>query len=313
MMLDIKKVKTYPLLKRKNKVNTKNFSRLYIKQSGINGLRMSLPRILAAKDLMDIVADIVSAHKRKKPVIFMMGAHVIKCGLNPIIIDLLKRNIISTIALSGAGLIHDFETALIGSTSEDVASALEDGSFGMADETARYINAAIKEGAKRNMGMGKSIGNFIIARKKQFPFKELSILYNASVKKIPVTIHVGIGTDIIHQHPSCDGASLGKTSLADFHLLANIISGLEGGVVINWGSAVILPEVFLKALNIARNLGHRVRKFTAVDFDMIRHYRPTQNVIARPTTLGGRGYAITGHHEIMLPLLAAFLIEELGT
>jgi len=309
---DIRKAKTYSILKRRNKVDKKEFAKPHIKGDGLKDFYKGLPNILAAKELRRITNNIISAYKKRNPVIFMLGAHVIKCGLNPIIIDLIKKNIVNCIALNGAGLIHDFEIALIGSTSEEVASSLEDGSFGMADETGRLLNAAIKEGAKRNIGLGKAIGDFISKKKDKFPFKDLSIIYTCFLKNIPVTVHVGIGTDIIHQHPTCDGSSIGKTSLTDFHILARVVSKLEGGVVINFGSSVVLPEVFLKALNIARNLGFKVRNFTACDFDMIRHYRPTQNVVIRPTRLGGKGYMITGHHEIMLPLLAAFLIEELS-
>lgn len=309
---DIRKIKTYSILKRKNRVNKAEFARPVKKGNSLSEFCRSLPDILAAKDLRAIAADIVRAHKRKKPVIFMLGAHVIKCGLSPVIIDLLKRGIIKCIALNGAGLIHDFEIALIGSTSEDVASGLEDGRFGMSEETGRLINTAIKEGADKGIGLGRAVGDFISANKRKFPFRNLSIVYNCFIKDIPLSIHVGIGTDIIHQHSSCDGAALGKTSLSDFHLLARVISRLEGGIAINFGSSVILPEVFLKALNIARNLGFKVKNFTTCDFDMIRHYRPYQNVVNRPTKLGGRGYAITGHHEIMLCLLAAFIIEELG-
>ncbi len=308
---DIKKIKTYSILKRKNKVNKYEFARPHTKGSSLKEFYGSLPDILAAKDLRCIAHDIIEARRRKKPVIFMMGAHVIKCGLSPVVIDLIKRGVISCIAFNGAGMIHDFEIALIGSTSEDVGCALKDGSFGMADETGRFINAAIKKGATKNIGMGRAIGDFISKERDIFPYRDLSILYNCALKGIPLTVHVGIGTDIIHQHPGCDGSSVGKASLADFYLLAEVVSKLEGGAVINFGSAVILPEVFLKALNIARNLGFKVNKFSAADFDMVRHYRPAQNIVARPTALGGRGYTITGHHEIMLPLLAAFLIEEL--
>ncbi len=311
---NIKNIKTYSILKRKNKVKESKFAIPYEKGDGVSKFYKKLPDILAAKDIRCIVDDIILARKKKAPVVFMLGAHVIKCGLSPIIIDLIKKDIITCIALNGAGLIHDFEIALIGSTSEDVGKALDDGSFGMADETSRYINTAIKKSTNlQNVGLGSAVGDFIFKNKSKFPHKEHSILYNCSLKKIPVTVHVGIGTDIIHQHPLCDGAAIGKGSLSDFYRLAKVLSKLENGVVINFGSSVILPEVFLKALNIARNLGFKVKNFTSADFDMIKHYRPHQNVVSRPTRLSSKkGYSITGHHEIMLPLLSAFLIDRIG-
>lgn len=270
----------------------------------------SLPDILVARDFKAVVSAILRAHRLGKPVIFMAGAHVIKCGLNPLVIDLIKRNVVTAIALNGAGIIHDFELVFTGRTSEDVAKALEDGSFGMAKETALFINKAIKSGSSKGQGIGYSVGKAI--SKEKLPYKRLSLLYNCFKHNIPLTVHVGIGTDIIHQHPSCNGEAVGKGSLIDFHKFIEVVSGLgDGGVVINAGSAVILPEVFLKAVSVARNLGFKVKNFTTSNFDQIHHYRPHQNVVTRPVSSGGKGYYIIGHHEIMIPLLHRAIIEKI--
>lgn len=299
---DLKKVKTIPLKGRKSKVNLKDFSTVFPPTVSLRKFLESLPNILAAKDLLSLAKAINIAKKKKKLVLVMMGAHVIKCGLSPLIIDLMKKGFIKALALNGAGIIHDFETAFCGNTSEDVACGLEDGSFGMARETGAYLNGAIVEGAKKNLGLGRSVGQMIA--KENLPYKDLSVLCSGIKYKIPVTVHVAVGTDIIHQHPNCDGASVGKTSLNDFKILAEQITNLNnGGVVINIGSAVILPEVFLKCLTVARNLGFKVKDFTAANFDMIPQYRPQQNVTSRPLFCGGVGYNFTGHHEIMIPLL----------
>ena len=270
----------------------------------------SLPSILAAKDFRVVVNAIVQAHRQKKPVLLMCGAHVIKVGLSPLLIHLIRRKIVTAIALNGAGVIHDFELAFMGCTSEDVAAALADGSFGMAEETHRTINQAIRQGAKRGWGLGQAVGAMI--HKEKLPYRPLSLLATCHELGVPATVHVAIGTDIIHQQSTADGAAIGQTSLADFRKLAGVVSQLgSGGVVGNLGSAVILPEVFLKAVSIARNLGHAVKNFTAFDFDMIRHYRPTENVVKRPTLLGGTPVSITGHHELLIPLLTQAVIEEL--
>ncbi|MBI4342925.1 MAG: hypothetical protein HY599_06125, partial [Candidatus Omnitrophica bacterium] len=231
-------------------------------------------------------------------------------GLSPLLIDLIRRKVVTAIAMNGAGVIHDFELAFMGSTSEDVAEALADGSFGMAEETHRLINRAIRDGARKGWGLGQSVGAMIAARR--LPYRRLSVLAACHELKVPATVHVAIGTDIIHQQSTADGAAIGKTSLADFRRLVQVVATLgAGGVVANLGSAVILPEVFLKAVSVARNLGSSVKDFTACDFDMIRHYRPSENVLKRPTLLGGRAVHITGHHELMIPLLARAVIERL--
>jgi deoxyhypusine synthase len=271
----------------------------------------SLPRTLAAADLHEIVQRIVEAVRSRRPVILGMGAHPIKVGLSPLIVDFLERGLFSAVAMNGAAIIHDFELAYQGATSEEVAEALADGSFGMAKETAEFLNAAIREGVtQEGMGMGEAVGKRINAAK--LPYAHLSILATCARLAIPACVHVAVGTDIIHMHPQADGAAMGQGSLSDFRLLTSVVTQLEGGVFLNVGSAVILPEVFLKALSLARNLGYVVNSFTTVDLDFVRHYRPQMNVVSRPTQQGGRGFHITGHHEILFPLLCAAVLEALG-
>lgn len=307
-MIDITKVKTYSVLKRKSKVELRSFAKPSKENESFSVFYNSLPNILKAKELRAVVSAVVRAHKRKKSVIFMLGAHVIKCGLNPVIIDLLKKKVISCICLNGAGVIHDFEIAFQGRTSEDVACNLKDGKFGMGKETAEFINSAVTIGTKNGLGLGYAVAKKIDECKLRY--KNLSIIFNAYKRKIPVCVSVAIGTDIIHQHPSFDGAATGAASLRDFHKLTEEVAGLNnGGVALNFGSAVILPEVFLKALNLARNLGYKVHNFTSANFDMIHHYRPQVNVVSRPTQETGCGYYIIGHHEIMLPLLHRAIVE----
>ena len=309
--IDLAKLKTYPISKRKNKVRHQDFAKPPSKAASFSDFYNSLPNILSGNSFREVVSAICSARKKKKPVIAMMGSHVIKCGLNPVIIELMKKKIITAIVLNGSGVIHDFEIALIGKTSEDVDEAVEDGSFGMAKETALYLNGAIGEAVERDIGAGQAIGQVI--DEERLPFKNLSLLYNCVKQNVSVTVHIAIGTDIIHQHPSCDGANLGEASLRDFHNFIEVVSGLgDGGVVLNIGSSVILPEVFLKAINVARNLGYKVKDFTACNFDMINHYRPYQNVVKRPVSSGGKGYTIIGQHEIMIPLLAQAVIEKIN-
>jgi hypothetical protein len=308
--LDFTKLRTYPAGSRKSKVNFNAFARLCRKGSSFRQFYDSLPNILAAKEFQSVVEAIVEAHRRRKTVLWMFGAHVIKVGLSPLLIEFIRRKVVTAIAMNGAGVIHDFELAYMGSTSEDVAAALADGSFGMAEETHAYLNRAIRDGAKRGWGLGQSVGAMINARR--LPYRNLSLLATCHRLGVPATVHVAIGTDIIHQQASADGAAIGRASLADFRRLVGVVSRLgHGGVVGNLGSAVILPEVFLKAVSISRNLGQSVRDFTAFDFDMIRHYRPSENVLKRPTLLGGKAVHITGHHELMIPLLVRAVIERL--
>ncbi len=303
-------IKTYPLKSRKSKVDKGLLGRRYEKGGSFKEFIDTLPRILAAEDLRSIAESIVEAYREKRHVILAMGAHVIKVGLSPIIIDLMERGVVTGVALNGAGIIHDFELAYAGMTSEDVDSEIDEGSFGMAEDTGRILNQAINNGIDRGLGIGEAVGRHVLS--SDYPNKDLSITAAGARLGIPVTVHVAIGTDIIHIHPDVDGGALGEGSLKDFKILCGLVKGLEGGVYINIGSAVVLPEVFLKAITVVRNLGHRVEEFTTVNMDFIQHYRPVTNVVKRPTKKGGRGFTITGHHEIMLPLLAAAIIEEIG-
>ena len=308
-MINIKKVKTYSIKTRGNKVQIQDFAKKPVKKASFSAFYQSLPSILKAKDLSAIVDALVMARKTKKPVIFMAGAHVIKCGLNPVVIELIKKKIITCICLNGAGIIHDFEIAFQGKTSEDVGENLKTGRFGMGRETADFLNNAVKEGVSVGLGLGQAVAGKI--SKSKLRHKDSSLLYHAYKNKIPVCVFIAIGTDIIHQHPSFDAGLTAQGSIRDFHMLVEEAGRLNnGGVVLNFGSAVILPEVFLKALNLARNLGNKVKNFVAANFDMIYHYRPYQNVVRRPVSSGGRGYYIIGHHEIMLPLLAQAIIEK---
>ncbi len=310
--IDLSKIKTYPLTLRKSMVEISQFAKCGSKNISFVDFYNNLPNLLAAKDFKYLVEAIIYAYQNERSIILMMGAHPIKCGLNNIIVDLINREFITCISLNGAGLIHDFEIALIGKTSEDVAENIKDGSFGMACETLDIINCAIKEGVNRGFRLGESMGSWMDKNKQDFPYKDMSILYNTYIKKTPCLVHVAIGTDIIHQSPHCDGACLGKGSLEDFRkLIENIVNLNDGGVVLNIGSAVIMPEVFIKALNIARNLGKRVENFTTCDFDMYTHYRPTQNIVKRPVSGQGKGISIRGHFEILIPLLHQILIEYL--
>jgi hypothetical protein len=309
-MISIKEVRTYRVRSRPSKVQMRDFALAPRPKSRFLGFYRSLPNILKGKEIRAIVDAVVQAKKKKRSVIFMAGAHVIKCGLNPVLIELIRKKVFTCICLNGAGIIHDFEIALQGRTSEDVGESLKSGSFGMAREPADFINGAIKEGVSKGWGLGDSIGRKIYSTR--LPFKDFSLLYHAYKHRIPVCVFVAIGTDIIHQHPSFDAGKTGEASLRDFHLLIEHVLGLNrGGTVLNFGSAVILPEVFLKALNLARNLGHPVKDFTTANFDMIHHYRPQQNICLRPVMSTGKGYYIIGHHEIMLPFLAQAIIERI--
>lgn len=300
--VDISKVKTLPLRDRTNKVSVNDFATFSDSGEGISSLLDTLPKILKGEDFLDLVDKIVTAYQKRKAVIVMMGGHVIKCGLSPLLISLAQQGIITAFVFNGASSIHDFEIALIGETSEDVSLYLQDGQFGMWEETGKLMNAAIQKAADTKIGMGEALGNSLI--ELNAPYNASSLLASCSDLNIPITVHVAIGTDIIHQHPSANGAAIGEASFTDFRILTNLVTQLEGGgVILNFGSAVILPEVFLKALTIARNLGHTVSHFTAADFDMQQQYRPLENVVRRPTEMGGKGYNFTGHHELMIPLL----------
>jgi len=308
--LDIKGIKTRSLRERKSKVEATRFASPLLPGSTFKGFCDSLPQFLAAEDFKEIVSRIVAAVRGDKMVLLGMGAHPIKVGLSPIIINLMKRGVIRGLAMNGAGIVHDVEIAMAGKTSEEVAEGLGDGSFGVTAETAEFINAALKDGQGEGWGCGRAVGK-ALQNKKGLPYRDQSICAAAFRLDIPLTVHVAIGTDVIHIHPSTDGSVLGEMTYRDFRLFASLVAALEGGVYINVGSAVIMPEVFLKALSAVRNLGHQVEDFATLNMDFIQHYRPTQNVVQRPTAKGGKGFALTGHHEIMVPLLAAAIIEGL--
>lgn len=308
--LSLKKIKTYSLKERDSKVDISHIATPHNKGNSFKEFLDSLPSFLAASDIKEVTEAVVKARRSDRPVVLGMGAHPIKVGLSPIIIDLIKKGIITAVATNGACIIHDFELSFGGKTSEDVGPELCSGRFGMARETARELNKAIKNGVKKGYGIGRSVGEYIYNSRNRY--RDMSIFSEGFRCGIPVTVHVSIGADIIHMHPDADGKSIGEGSLRDFRLFASIVSDLEGGVYINLGSAVVMPEVFLKALNVARNLGHRVEDITTVNMDFIQHYRPRQNVLMRPTMKSGRSFAITGHHEIMVPLLAASIIEVMG-
>ena len=304
---DLSKIRTYSAQKRETKVEFGAFAKPTKKGVSFKTFYESLPSFLAVNSLKNVVASIVAAKEKNRPVILGMGAHVIKVGLNPLIIDLMKKGVIDCLVLNGAGAIHDFEVALLGRTSEDVGAGLDNGMFGMVEETMTHMNKAINGAtAKSHEGMGELLGQKLLSLKA--PHIKNSLLAQGVKLEIPVTIHVAIGTDTIHMSPLVDPACLGRATFNDFRLLCSVIGDLEGGVYLNIGSAVILPEVFLKALTVARNLGHRIKSFTTVNMDMLQHYRPRQNVLARP---GGQAYALTGHHEIMVPLLYQALLESL--
>jgi len=305
--IDLSKIRTYSLKNRESKVRINDFSRPHKKGAGFRDFFASLPDILASKHLKDVVAAVVQARKDGRPVMLGMGAHSIKVGLNPVIIDLMERGIITSLSLNGAGIIHDFELAFVGQTSEDVDKEILSGAFGMAEETGSMLNQAIRSAAK-DEGIGAAVGRMV--QEGDFPYKDKSLLAAGRRLDVPVTVHVAIGTDIIHMHPSFDGKATGEAAHRDFLTFCSLVSELEGGVYINLGSAVLLPEIFLKAVTLVRNIGHPLRHFTTVNMDFVQHYRPNTNVVRRPTQDGGRGFALTGHHEIMLPLLAAAIIEH---
>jgi len=303
------KIKTYSIRSRASKVQKEALARPLGEDATVGDFLDALPQILAAGDLRAVIAATVDAHRRGRPVVLAIGAHVIKVGLNPLIIDLMERRIVTALALNGAGIIHDFELAFIGQTSEDVAAELEDGRFGMAEETATYLNDAIARAAAHGIGIGQGVGQMILAG--HFPHTQYSLLAAATRLNIPATVHVAIGTDIIHMHPSASGPAIGESAMIDFRRYTEGVADLEGGVYFNIGSAVLLPEVFLKALTVARNLGRVVQNFTVVNMDFIQHYRPMTNVVKRPTQCHGQGYSLIGHHEILFPLLAAGIVAAL--
>ncbi len=307
--LDPHAVRTVPLGKRPSKVDARLLGAPIRAGTSMRTFLRGLPDILGAADLCTAAEHIATAIRRGKPVVLGMGAHPIKVGLGPMIVDLIERGRLAAVAMNGACLVHDFEMAWGGRTSEDVGPGLDRGVFGMARETGEFLNTATTEGVARGLGLGRAIGEAIA--RARLRFRGLSILAACARHDVPATVHVALGTDIIHMHPSADGASIGEGSLRDFRLLAAVVGRLDAGVYVNLGSAVVMPEVFVKALNLARNVGRPVRRLTTVDMDFIRHYRPGVNVVARPTAIGGTGIRLTGHHEIMFPLLWSAVEEAL--
>lgn len=295
------RIKTYSLKERHHKVSQEAFADPK-RWEASRDIWSLMPDILRARDLKSVVESVLEARSVDKPVIWALGAHVLKVGCSPLILDLMERGLVTGVAMHGAGLVHDVELALVGATSEDVESEIGSGRFGMAEETASTINGALARHVPKGLGMGEAVGQEIA--EGEYAHKGLSLLSVGYERACPVTVHVALGTDIVHMHPSTDGALVGEGTYRDFQRFCSMISEMgNGGVYLNVGSAVLLPEVFLKALSVVRNLGHDVHNFVTVDFDMIRHYRPSVNVVSRPTRESGRGYSITGHHEILLPLL----------
>lgn len=310
--IDLARVTTYPIAGRRNKVSlARDFAGDISPGMSVSALLAAMPNQLGSESLNAVINAVVKARDKGKPVVVSIGGHVIKCGLQPVLKKLIEADIITAVAMNGSATIHDYEIALIGETSEDVGAVLHCGTFGMAEETGRDINRALREGVAEGIGYGEALGRFIVQNNP--PHRGASLLATCFDKGIPATVHVAVGTDIIHQHPDCDGAVLGQATFTDFRLFTSVVSTLgKGGVFINIGSAVIMPEVFLKALSIAQNMGFHVDGFTTANFDMTQHYRPLQNVVKRPTAGDSRGLTVTGHHEIMIPLLAAGILDRIG-
>ena len=312
--IDLGRVRTIPVATRPNKVASEAFAKPPAGNDRFADFLAALPQVLKADDFRKVVQAVVRAHRRKRAVIVMLGGHVVKTGIAPLLIDLMRRGIVTHVAMNGSAAIHDYEIARFGGTSEDVAAGLKDGSFGMAEETGRGLNEAFVKGREHGWGMGEAVGRALGAEPK-LAHPEQSVILAAHTHWVPVTVHAAIGAEIIHQHPAADGAAIGDTSHRDFRRLAASCEDLhDGGVVLNLGSAVIMPEVFLKALTVARNVnGGKPTHFTTADFDMQRHYRPRENVVKRPVLAGGEGFEITGHHEIMIPLLCWAIVQGLQT
>lgn len=304
--LDLSRVRTVSLRARASKVGIADLAGPPRRGRSFRSFMKSLPPVLAARDLDRLAGAMAAAARGGKGSLLMMGAHVIKTGLSPVILDLIRMRAVTAVAMNGAGAVHDLELASVGRTSEDVARGLKDGTFGMARETGRFMADALSR--HRGEGFGLAVGRAI--NEARLPYRRFSILASCAAMGVPATVHVALGTDIVHQQPSARGEDIGRESMCDFRKLCGVVAALEGGVVVNAGSAVILPEAFLKALTVARNLGHRVRRFTAANLDMIQAYRPRMNVLLRPTAGGGTAIAITGHHEITIPLLAQAVAER---
>lgn len=309
--VDLSRVRTVPLERRPNRVALAGFARPPRAGRSVADFLAGLPDILAGRDFRAVAEAVAAARRSRRPVILGMGAHVIKCGLNPIVIDLMRRGVVTAVALNGSGAIHDFEIALIGETSEDVAAGLKDGTFGMVRETGELFNRAVNRALERpDAGMGGLLAEEL--DRVAAPHRDVSLLAAGRRLGMPVTVHVAVGTDIVHMHPSADGAATGRATFNDFRLFAAAVGELTGGVYLNVGSAVVLPEVFLKAFTVAQNLGADLKDYTTVTMDMNAHYRPGENVVRRPAGVGGRGYTLLGRHELMVPLLAQAIVDLLG-
>ena len=310
---DLSAVRTIPVARRPNKVSASEFAHPPADDHSFGAFIAALPDVLVARDFRAVVDAIAAAARNKRGVIVMLGGHVVKTGLAPLLVDLMRRGIVTHIAMNGSAAIHDYEIARFGATSEDVAAGLRDGTFGMADETGREMNEAFVAGMQASHGMGEALGRALDAR-SDLANPDLSVLLNAFRLGVTTTVHAALGAEIIHQHPAANGAAIGDTSHRDFRRLsASLVDLDDGGVVLNLGSAVIMPEVYLKALTLARNLNAgRPQNFVSVDLDMQRHYRPRMNVVQRPTLQSGKGYEITGHHEIMVPLLVWAVVDQLN-
>src|SRR6266404_4244414 len=308
-------LQTYPLSSRKSKVSVRDFAKPPAANPALSKFLSSLPNFLAAADLRNLLAAIQQARKQRKAILWGIGGHVIKVGLGPVLIELMRRGFITSLAMNGAALVHDFEIALVGNTSEDVETGLGGGAIGMAAETGEYLNQIAKVAMRARLGYGEAAGQFLHNAVIDVPYANSSVLVAAYKLRIPVTVHLAIGTDIPHMHRTADGAALGSATYLDFRLFCSLVEQMHpGGIYLNWGSAVLLPEVFLKAVSVVRNLGVPLRPITTANFDFIQHYRPLQNVVRRPTASPHRrggpeshGYAITGHHELLMPLVAAAL------
>jgi hypothetical protein len=313
--IELGAVRTYPLSSRKSKVSVADFAKPPAANLSISKFLDTLPNFLAAQDLRQLLAAIQQARAGKKTILWGIGGHVIKVGLGPILIDLMERGFISGIAMNGAALIHDFEIAIAGNTSEDVDAGIDAGQFGMARETGEQLNEIARDSTRSGIGYGEAAGKFLLSSSAKARYATSSVLASAYRQKIPASIHLAIGTDIPHMHPAADGAALGAATHQDFRLFCALVKSMHpGGVYLNWGSAVLLPEIFLKAVSVVRNLGVPLRPITTANFDFIQHYRPLQNVVKRPTLPDGKrrgveskGYALTGHHELLMPLVATAL------
>jgi hypothetical protein len=305
-LFDLDDVRTYALASRPSKVRREDFARPWDPATGVAGLIDSLPALLAASDFRRVVAALRAARDERRGIVWGMGAHVLKVGLGPVLIDLMARGYVSAIAVNGAGIIHDTEIALAGHTSEDVDAALGPGQFGMSEETGRGVNDAIRDGVGRGLGLGQSVVEWL--SQQSAPHADVSLLAAAGRFDVPVTVHVAVGTDIIHMHPAASGAAIGEGSLRDFRYFTSHVAKLAGGVYMNVGSAVLLPEVFLKAVSLVRNRGISLDGLTTVNMDFLKMYRAETNVVRRPVRGTGQGFSLTGHHELMLPLLAAALV-----